>query len=381
MNLRTLGSYTLGAIVVVFVGSLLVGQLLGQPVLLAFVETGSMSPTLEPGDGFIAVPAEIAGPVEEGDVVTFRAETLNGGSLTTHRVVDETSSGFITKGDANPVTDQDGDEPPVERDQIVAKALQVGGTVVVIPKVGVLVTGVNDLLSTVQRTLATMLGTRALLGTQGLAYLLFAVGVLSYVVSAALASEKRERRTRRETGVLDARLVIVGLTAVLVLILTLSMVAPAGAQTFTFVSSQSDAPGPSVIPTGESENLTYVVPSNGLVPTVVYLEPGSEGINVTPQRLYVGSGGQANATVTISAPPETGSYERTLVEHRYLALLPRSIIHGLYTVHPWLPILAINALVGLGFVGIASAVVGWGAIRVDSRTRQPLLRRLRRWLR
>ena len=381
MDLRTLGSYALGGLVAVFVVSLLAGQLLGQPVLLAFVETGSMAPTMEPGDGFVAVPMAIAGPVETGDVVTFRAETLNGGGLTTHRVVGETSSGYVTKGDANPVTDQDGDEPPVGRERIVAKALQIGGTVVVIPNLGLLVVGIGDLLSTVQRTLATLFGTRALLGTQGLAYLLFAAGVLSYVVSTVLASDQQRRQTRRETGVLDARLVIVALTAILVVLLTASMVVPAGAQTFRFVSSQSNAPGPGVIPTGDSENLTYVVPSNGFVPTIVYLEPQESGIDVTPQQLYIGSGGEANATVTLTAPPETGNYERRLVEHRYLALLPRPVIHGLYTTHPWLPIIAINAIVGLGFAGIASAVVGWGAIRVDSRGRRSVIARLRRWFR
>jgi signal peptidase len=35
---------------VVVVLALVVGQFLGQPVLLAFVETASMSPTMEPGD-------------------------------------------------------------------------------------------------------------------------------------------------------------------------------------------------------------------------------------------------------------------------------------------------------------------------------------------
>jgi signal peptidase len=378
MNPRTLGSYAVGLLLALFVGSLLLGQVLGQPVLLAFVETGSMAPTLEPGDGFIAIPTAVAGPVEVGDVVTFRAETLNGGSITTHRVVGETSDGFITKGDANAVTDQDGAEPPVTRDRIVAKALQIGGTVVVIPSVGVLVTGVNGALLAFQQRLAILFGTRALLGTQGLAYLLFAIGVLSYVVSAVLASEEPERQTRRDTGILDARLVTVGLTLLLVLILTLSMVVPAGAQTFSFVSSQSDAPGPSVIPTGESENLTYIVPSNGLIPTIVHLEPQGEGINVTPQRLYIRSGQRENATVTIHAPPETGSYERVLVEHRYIALLPGSVIDGLYEIHPWLPIIAINAFVGLGFLGIAAAAIGWGTIRVDSRRRGSFLTRLRR---
>jgi signal peptidase len=81
-----------------------------------------MEPTLEPGDGFVAVPAELAGPIDDGDVIVFEAETIQGGGLTTHRVVDETDRGFITRGDANPFTDQDDSEPPVKRAQVVAKA-------------------------------------------------------------------------------------------------------------------------------------------------------------------------------------------------------------------------------------------------------------------
>jgi signal peptidase len=35
----------------------------------------------------------------------FRAEELQGGGSKTHRAVDDTERGFITKGDANPFTD------------------------------------------------------------------------------------------------------------------------------------------------------------------------------------------------------------------------------------------------------------------------------------
>ncbi|TKX51714.1 signal peptidase I, partial [Halorubrum sp. SP3] len=72
------------------------------------------------------VPPAIAGDIEEGDVVTFEAQELQGGGLTTHRVVDETDQGYITRGDANPFTDQDGPEPPVQESQIAAVALELG---------------------------------------------------------------------------------------------------------------------------------------------------------------------------------------------------------------------------------------------------------------
>ena len=49
------------------------GQLAGQPVLLGYVTSGSMAPTLETGDGFVAVPAAVSGPIDTGDVVVFEA--------------------------------------------------------------------------------------------------------------------------------------------------------------------------------------------------------------------------------------------------------------------------------------------------------------------
>lgn len=383
MNARTVVEYALGALLLVVVLSLFVGQVLGQPILLGFVETGSMSPTLEPGDGFVAVPAALAGPIEPGDVVVFEAQTLQGGGLTTHRVVDETSQGFITKGDANAVTDQASGEPPVQREQVVATALQVGGSVVVIPNLGVLVTGLNGALTSFQQWLAITLGTRGVLGTQGLAYILFAVGLLFYLVSVLMASERRPRtrRTTRETGQLNPRLVVAVLTVLLVLVVTASMTVPSGPQRLDVVSSQSDAPGPSVIEAGGSENLTYVVPSNGLVPVMVFLEPATEGVEVSPREVYVPGGQRRNATVTLSVPPETGSYSRTFVEHRYVALLPAPTIRTLYGIHPWAPIVVIDAFLGIGFAGIGFALVGGRSLRMDTRGSRSFLDRLKRRLR
>ncbi|MFB6159612.1 MAG: S26 family signal peptidase [Haloferacaceae archaeon] len=82
------GQVTVGLVVF----SLVVGGLLGQPILLSYVTSGSMQPTLDPGDGFVAIPTAIAGPVDEGDVVVFRAEQVNDGDLTTHRVVEKNRS-------------------------------------------------------------------------------------------------------------------------------------------------------------------------------------------------------------------------------------------------------------------------------------------------
>ncbi|MFC4447721.1 signal peptidase I [Halorussus aquaticus] len=376
-RLLAVGVELLGAL---FIVALVAGQILGQPVLLGYVETGSMAPTMEPGDGFVAVPSQLAGPPEEGDVIVFRAERLHGGGLTTHRVVDVTERGYITRGDANPFTDQDGKEPPVKRPQVVAEALQVGGHVVVIPQLGTGVETVRGAFSAAQRRVAMLFGTRSLLGTQGLAYLLLGASIVAYVVETFRRDGRTERtRDRSRADGYDTRLVVGALALVVVASATASMVVPAGPQKFGVVSAERDAPGHGVIAQGGSEEATYRVPNGGLVPVVVFLEPGSEGVEVTPRETRVGRRSTVNASVTLSAPPETGYYRRFVVEHRYLAVLPRSVLGALYRTHPWAPIAVIDLLLGGGFYLVGRAVVGTGRIRVRSRDRPTsMLTRLRR---
>ena len=356
------------------------GQLLGQPVGLSYVETGSMEPTLEPGDGFISVPIQLKESVEPNDVVVFNAEELNGGGLTTHRVVDDTPRGYITKGDANPVTDQDAEEPPVKRAQIVATALQINGQVVVIPYLGTVVEVIQSLLQTVQRTLASVLGTRSVLGVQGLAYLFFATTLLWYAAGTwqIRGKKSREREQSRAVGT-NARLIVGLFAALLVVGATAAMVGPAGTQEYGIISAEFDSERPTVIPQGESSDVTYPVGNGGLVPIVSYLEPASEGVAVSPHESHVGPQSVVNATVTLQAPPETGSYRRFIVEHRYLAILPLPVIQTLYAVHPWAPIVVIDAVIGLPFYFLGVRLVGTGRIRNRSRDREyEFLTRLRR---
>jgi signal peptidase len=357
--------------------SLVAGQLLGQPILLSYVTSGSMEPTIDTGDGFVAVPAAVSGPVEPGDVVVFQAEEVNGGQLTTHRVVEETEQGFITKGDANPVTDQANDEPPVKRAQIVATALQMNGNVVVIPHLGTVFEGIQSTIETVQRRLAALLGTGALLGAQGLAYLLFALSLVVYAIDVYRDSgtKGRERSRSRDTGI-DARLIAAGLALVVVFSATAAMAVPSGPQEYGVVSAEFDSPGTRVIETGTSENATVPISNGGVLPAVVFLEPASDGIEVTPRETRVSGRSTVNATVTLTAPPETGYYRQFLVQHRYLALLPQSTISALHEIHPWLPIIAIDALLGIPFYLLGVRLLGTGRLRERSREGPSKLDRL-----
>jgi signal peptidase len=71
-----------------------IGFVLAPGVGSYAVTTGSMTPTLEQGS---MIYVHDTGDYETGDVVTFSHQ----GAVVTHRIVERTETGFVTKGDVN----------------------------------------------------------------------------------------------------------------------------------------------------------------------------------------------------------------------------------------------------------------------------------------
>jgi len=373
VNVKRALSLTATILLFLGLGALLLGQVLGQPVLLSFVETGSMEPAMDAGDGFVAVPAPIAGDVGVGDVVIYDAERIEGGGYVTHRVVGETDRGYVTRGDANPFTDQDSNEPPVRDAQVVAKALQVGGTVVTIPHLGTATMAFQSSLERVQHLLASLFGSRIFLGAEGIGFLIFGVSIIAYVVDVLVtgpSSDRDRTRSRTRHRGRSKRVILGGLALLIVTAATAAMIVPAGTQQYGIISAEFDSERPDIIRTGESEDLTYATQNTGFVPVYVYLEALSDGVDVQPRRHYVGSQSEATATVTLDAPPETGYYREFVKQYRYLAVLPGPIIHSLHETHPWVAIGAIDAFLGGGFYALGALLFGHrGRVRLRGQSR------------
>jgi signal peptidase len=370
-SIRTVGAklaeYALtGLLVVVFV-SVVFGYVFEAPVLLTFVETGSMEPTIAAGDGFIAIPSVIV-TAEPGDVVSFRPDVIEGGQVTTHRIIGETENGYVTRGDANFVTDQDGGEPPVTEGQIVAVALTVRGEVITIPHVGTVVGALDGAVSGGQRWLLRLPGTDGLQGTTGLSYILFGTGIIVYLVVLVLGDEKGRTTSRtasRSTGI-PGWVFVAAAAALVVSAASVGMIAPSGAQTYGIVSGSGDSPAPHVIESGTSEDREYPVGNAGILPVVVYFDATSSGVTAPSESYRIDPGDATNTTVTLSAPEENGYYIRSVREYRYPLLLPKAVLDGLYSVHPALPFFVINTVVGGVVVGIGTAL-GWQSMRVRYR--------------
>ncbi|MFC6953354.1 signal peptidase I [Halorubellus litoreus] len=359
MSLKSVFSLFVELLVIVLLVGLLAGLFLGQPVGLAYVETESMAPTLEPNDGFISIPASIAGPVSPGDVIVFRAEVIHGGGLVTHRVIERTEAGYITKGDANPFTDQRGsDEPTVTDQRIVAKALAVNGRVLVIPSLGDFVTTTKGVIGSIQRHTSAAIGTRAFLGTTGLVYLTTILCLCVY--GAMLVYGRRqssERRSGRDVGRsvgADARYPLALMALFLVASTSAPMLMASGTQK---IDVRSDS----------AERVSLEVSNNGLLGTTTILEPKSDRIRIEPTSVSVGPG--ATETVSIRVlPGRSGDTQyRWFGQHRYLTVLPPSVIRVLFSLHPLAPVVVIDTLVGGSFYLLGISLVGSGRVRNRSR--------------
>jgi len=354
-------------LILLFVGLLLLGNVLGQPILLGFVETGSMSPTLEAGDGFFAVPSILTDEPEVGNVVVFEAEEVQGGGLTTHRVVGETEDGYITKGDANPFTDQDGGEPPVTEDRIVADVLQVGGNVVAVPSLG---GGVEAVRGAVVGVLVAVGVGSSNTGVAGPVLLLagFALILVSFFDERRASSRNRNRTT--SSGSIDAR--------VFLLLMLLVVLVPANA--VMLGSTAEHEIGASDTGVGGEGDLTGEITARneGVIAMIVVLEP-SEGISLSRNEVELPSGEERVVTVT----PHSGTEPPyTVTEHRYFLLLPSSVLLSLHSVSPLLALGAVNLLLVVGVFGLVAGLVGTGRVRArDTKGGVPLATRLRRRLR
>lgn len=363
---------------VVVVASLLLGAVLGQPILLSYVETGSMEPTIDTGDGFVAVPTVLAGGVQEGDVIVYEAEELQGGGLTTHRVVDETEAGYVTQGDANPFTDQDGPEPPVTDEQIVAEALQIGGTVVTIPALGIAIGAIQDGVLGFQSAFAEAVGFGDSLDRQGSGVLLFSIGFALFALTFLLdnGAERTTERSRQRGTLLNTRTVTVLLLAAVLVPANLAMVAGGGTQQLT-IDGSDVAQNPEIDP-GEDATWEIGVDNFGLVPVVLVFDGQSAGTTVLDEQLTVGPGDATTLSVSATAPGPSERTTLSVTEYRYLHVLPASVIRALHSVDPLLALAAVNGVLGGGTLAVLGRIVGFGTIRVRDTGAASIGTRLRR---
>lgn len=366
MDLLSAVQKSITAVLVTVALAVVLGELLGQPVLLGYVETGSMVPTIEVGDGFIAMPTSLAGDIDQGTVVTYRAQDIGGGGLTTHRIEKETPQGYITKGDGNGFTDQAAGEPPVQDGQIVAVALEIGGDVVVLPAFG-------KAALFIQNIVTSAVGLVGISGG-GIGATTTGFGVVLIVASLVYGFfESEGRSTERSTGrsgSIQGSVILIGVIVVLCLPLLTNMAAASDTSTMRIVSADNPQSGiVSQVKVGESKEVPYRVRNQQFLPKVVILESEGAGIEFTKSVIPVSHGEEKRVGLVLSAPDENGVYTRSRSEHQYIHALPVPVIVALHGIHPFVAMGAVSLTATAPFIVLYLLMFGLQPISVRSTQR------------
>lgn len=299
MRARTVALVGLLAVVVVASSGVL-------PVQLSYVTSDSMEPTLSPGDGYVLVEGDVA----VGDVVTF--STPDG--YVTHRVVGEGEDGYVTRGDANPSTDQAAGMPPVEEEQVVGRALTVGGHLLVIPGVG----AVAGIVVT---------------------YRPFLIAGLAVLAAVFGLGGHRKRVVVPDRDLLHVSDVVmpplVGLSVGCVVVLMASVTT----DHLTYVATATGG-GATTVAVGEQavRTITVDVTAPPLTQTVI----DANGVTVLDR---TASGSTTTLDVRVPAQATVGPYTASVSVHPYPAVVPRGLLLWLHGIHPWVACVASSAVV------------------------------------
>jgi signal peptidase len=354
--LRTYAARVLAVVFVILTLALIVGPLIGQPVLLSFVTSGSMEPTIETGEAFVTIPDVVAGDVEVGDVVVFQAKEIQDGRLTTHRIVEETNEGYITQGDNNPFTDQGNDEPPVTEEQIVGIAWQPGGDVVTIPYVGAAVLGTRSVVTGVYDGVASTFGFGGSTGPQGPMLMIAALLILVAVGDSFREGSSRDwTRSRDDDDEIDVRYVAILLVLVVIVPANAAMLLP---DTTQEVSMQEAAAEGNADP-GEEIEVELSASNDGFVTMLFVLNPPSD-VRLDNRQLEIPGGASTATTMYATVPPPGEERIVEVSQHRYIVLLPPSV---LMTLHEFHPLAALGAINGMLVFGVLALVIGLAGAR------------------
>ncbi|MGB9930271.1 signal peptidase I [Haloarcula amylolytica] len=364
----------------VLVLTLIVGALVGQPVLLSFVVSGSMSPTIQEGDGFVAIPEQVAGDIEQGDVIVFQSQEIRGGELTTHRVVGETESGYITRGDANPFTDQDGAEPPVTESQIVAVAWQPGGQVVTIPNLGTAILAGRVVVTNILTAVTTVLGVEQAAESWQAGSVMLVSGVILFAISIGsgiVSGSSRERERSRGQDTFDPRYAALFLTAIIIVPANIAMVAPSSTHQ---IPAGEIATGNNIAP-GDPVEATLVANNEDALVTMLVVFNASGRTTIENRWLDVPGGETDSTALYAPAPPRGEQKVVTVSEYRYIVLLPPTVIIAMHDIHPLVALGVINAALTVAVLAFVIGLLGTSKRRVRDTDRDiPLYLRLKRRL-
>ncbi|NPA47385.1 MAG: signal peptidase I [Thermococci archaeon] len=317
------------------------GYFLDRPVLISYARSGSMEPTIGRGDLFLVNPVSKGGDV--GDIIVFRGE--NG--WTVHRIYAVMDDGYLTKGDANPATDQSNGARLVRRGDVAGEVLTFNGRVLKIPNLG-------DYVSDLGRWRLPLISALVFLG-----------GLLLVWGDAPGRGRMKKRNGRRGGTVridVPVRSLYWAAALVMIALFMLSIVTSWSTASFSYASTMAGGQRSGWYTPGSVFNETVHVENKAFYPFYYIGRADSGGVTrVEPGILKVSGRSGGAFRVTVKVPKERRVYTGRVSIRSYPAVLPLpgSVLRDLYMRSPYLPLALYAAMMAFFFL-VIYAVLGMG---------------------
>ncbi|WP_048151074.1 signal peptidase I [Palaeococcus ferrophilus] len=304
-------------IVLSFLVVSLIGFFFDRPILVSYVTSDSMEPTLNRGDMFFINPLSKGSP---GDIAVFKMA----GSWTVHRIYAEGEDGYITKGDANVATDQqEGRAPPIKRNDVAGTVLTIADRPIKVPGVGGYISEFSQRGSALYAAIALLI-----------------MGAL--VITSDESGKKHRSRHRRKLFFrVKFKTLYAATGALMIALLLISMMLSWGDVTFTYSSTLAGGQREGWYLPGSVFEDEITLKNAAVYPFVYFIVPQGERFEVTTDTHFRLSGNtEERIGVKVHVPEDTRIYRETIKVYAYLPILPEGVIAYLYNRNPYLPFVA-----------------------------------------
>ena len=270
-----------------------------SPYVLAHAMGDSMEPTLPKGSLYVV---DKTSEISNGDIIMFRSAREN--SLVTHRVVRETDTGYVTKGDNNPSPDQAAGVPPIPPSEVEGKVVSIRAYPLVIPGLGVW---------------SQFVGQNSV----------FVFGLIWTILIGRAAIRSSRTRVRLPTNG-DIIRPLLGISIVLCVTVIILV---SGTTTVPFYASDNPPQGVTDIPL--DTDVVRTVP----IEVSSYESATQQFVSVEGAQFQSAQPDPENKNtllVTIQLGPydSTGIYQTSVSVYHYPRILPYSVVAALHNIHP-----------------------------------------------
>jgi len=314
-------SNILTLVMLLFMLTSIAGYLLDRPILISYVTSESMSPTLEKGDLFVINPFA-KGKV--GDIIVFKLRDR----WTVHRIYAETDEGYITKGDNNIATDQQDSGKPIKKEYVVGVVITIFDKPLKIPMIGNYIQELSKHASNV--------------------FVAIAVIFLGIILMTRDSNNKRKKKVI----LIRYKTLYSIVSAVLIAMFVTSVVASWGTVSFNYVSTKAGNQHEGwYLPNSEFVR-KITIKNRAFYPTTFVLSSKSDRITIDSSSFTLQGGEERYVNVHVKVPSDTRVYYELIDVYAYPSLLPPDVIKSMWEVSKYLPLTVLTSEIAAILAGV-----------------------------